>query len=121
MQTPTRAALMGRTRFALIQMLRLMGADAGSNETKESIINRILLFQRQEFKKEEPKDIKPVDPVKPEELTVRLLPLINDGLSISYEGQLWNMAYDGRQDSGNLAMPIEAIERCAKYLMRIAV
>ena len=120
MQTPTRAALMGKTRFSLVQMLRMMGADAGANETKESIIQRILLFQRQEFR-EDKKPVKAeIKPVEAKELTSRLLPYLNGGMKLKIEDNTWEISFEDRKDSGTLSMPIEAIVRCAKYLMREA-
>lgn len=121
MESLDRASLMRKTMPALRTIIRSLGADSPLTETKDSLIHRILLFAPQKFKEQAKIERKPLEPVKPDELTVRLLPLLNDGLMLTCEEQNWFITYEGRQDSGNMSMPIEAIERCAKYLMRKAV
>ena len=121
METIDRPMLMRKTVPALKALIRSLGADSQPGESKESLIHRILMFAPQKFKEEVKVEKKTLKPVVPEELTSRLLPLINEGLHVSFESNTWLLSYDNRQDSGNLAMPINAIERCAKYLMRIAV
>ena len=113
--------LMRKTLPALKAIIRSLGADSPPTETKESLINRILLFAPQKFREQERIERKALKPITEEELTVRLLPLINDGLHVSVTGKNWFMRHEGREDSGNLSMPIESIERCDKYLMRKAV
>lgn len=118
MQTPTRAALMGKSRFALIQMLRMMGADSQPGESTESIINRLLLFQKQEWK-EDKKPVKAeIKPVEPSELTAALLPYLNMGMVLKIEDNAWEVSFENRKDSGNLMMPLTSIVRCAQYLMK---
>lgn len=117
MQTPTRPALMGKSPPDLVHMLRLMGADSRAGETKESIINRILMFQKQKWEPEVKIERKPVVPVVESELHNALAPYIQRGLKLKIKDGSWFITIEKRKDSGTLSMPLEAIVRCAKYLM----
>lgn len=117
MQTPTRPALSGKTTPALINMLRLMGADSQPGESRESIINRILLFQPQNFKPDKKIERTPVKPVSEGELHKVLRPYLLRGMKLKVKDGCWFAGMDRRKDSGTLSMPITAIERAVKYLM----
>lgn len=94
-----------------------MGADSQSGESKDSIINRILLFQKQEWTPEKRIVREPVKPVTEIELHKALKPYLLRGLKLKIKDNCWNITIDKRKDSGTLAMPLAAIERCAKHLM----
>lgn len=121
METMDKPMLMRKPMGALKSIIRQMGADSPANETKESLIHRILLFAPQKANVHVKPQLEKAVPVTEEALTVALLPYINQGMSIKYEDGTWEISYDKRQDSGTMAMPIKSIVRCAQYLMRVAV
>jgi hypothetical protein len=117
MYTPTRAALMGKTVPDLVHQLRMLGADSQRGESKESIINRILLFQKQEFRPDVKIERIPVIPVTEEELFRVSKPYMLRGLKLDIRDGSWFAECEKRKDSGTLSMPLAAIERAVKYLM----
>ena len=100
-----------------MHILRLLGADSQGGESKDSLVQRILLFQPQEWKPEKKVDRTPVEAVSARALHEILRPYILRGLRVKVKGNTWQISIDNRKDSGSMQMPLAAIERCAKYLM----
>ena len=117
MFTPTRAALMGKTTPDLVHMLRLLGADSPQGESKESIISRILLFQKQKWGPEPKKERKTTPSLTEEEIETLLAAYIERGAEVKVNNNCWHVRIGNREDSGSLSMPADAIERTVKYLM----
>jgi hypothetical protein len=108
---------MGKTIPDLVHQLRMMGADSPRGESKESIINRILLFQKQEWKPDVKIDRTPIEPVTEGELFRVLKSYIHRGLKLKVKDGCWFAQFEKRKDSGTMSMPVEAIHRAVKYLL----
>jgi hypothetical protein len=121
MESLDRPMLMRKPMAALKSIIRQMGADSPANETKDSLIHRILLFAPQKQNVLVKPKLEDAVPLTEQELTVALLPYLNQGLSIKYQDGTWEISYENRADSGTMAMPLKAVVRCAQYLMRVAV
>ena len=108
---------MSKSTADLVHMLRLMGADSPAGEGRDSIINRILMFQRQKWGAEKPRPKIVIEPVTKEVLTEKLMPYILRGVLMEVKDGCWFVEIGDRKDSGSLCMPLSAIERVVKYLM----
>jgi hypothetical protein len=117
MYTPTRAALLGKTTAELVHMLRLLGADSQGGESKESLVNKILLWQKQEFKPDVKPVRKPIEPLTEARLAEALKLFLLEGMTLSVADGCWNIAWGRKcRDSGTLMQPIHNVVRCAQYL-----
>ena len=101
----------------LKQVIRLLGADSPSNETRESLINRILLFQPQSFKEQPKIHHEPVKPLTEEMLREKLRPYFLRGLLLEVKDGSWFVEVGDRKDSGSMCMPMGQVERTIRYLM----
>ena len=124
MFTPTRAALLGKSIPDLVHMLRLLGADSQGGESKESLVNKLLLWQKQEFKPDVKPVRSPIEPLTEPQLAEALKPYLLEGMTLVVtppdamnRGGSWTIAWGAkRRDSGTLMQPIHNVVRCAGYL-----
>lgn len=119
METLDRIALERKKMPELKSMIRQLGADSQPGETKESIINRILLFKPpQKWGEDEPAKREVIDALPTEEIMEVLSAHIERGLKVEVIDGCWHMTYKGRTDSGTMAMQPWLMKRCADILMR---
>lgn len=117
MYTPSRGALLGKTIPELVNILRMLGADSQGNESKDSLVNRILLFQPQDFKPDVKPVKKPIIALTEEQLRTALVEQIADGMTLAVRDGSWYISWGAaRHDSGTLMQPITNVLRCAGYL-----
>ena len=101
----------------LRHIIRRLGGDSPSAEGRESLVSRILMFTPQKWQPDVKIERQTVAPVVESELHTALEPYIKRGMKLKIKDNCWFISIEKRKDSGTLSMPLEAITRCAKYLM----
>jgi len=69
-------------------------------------------------KKPEPKQKDEIVKLTEAEIVTALQPFIAKGLNVTTDQDCWYMSCRGREDSGNLHMPLETLKRIATHVVR---